>query len=325
MLIVIKRIESVAFDLSKKMVWSNVYGFARTLLAIGTLLTLLFNDNITLFGIQEKNTFQSIPDLGLTQFGLFYLLRFNLVLAKSIAIIILIIVASGWRPQITCIFHWFIAFSFNLFTAVPDGGDQLTNVLTLLLIPICIFDSRKWHWSESFQGKNPYINLIAYSTYWIIRLQVAVVYLDAATEKFKVDEWRNGTILWYLFNDPVMGCNDFFRQILIPILKNPFFLTMFTWSVIILELVLFLGLTIDKKYRKRLLLIGLSFHFFIILIHGLISFFFAMAAALILYLHPWDEPFKFLNKIKINRRFKAKQTNLSKTTFSEKKQIQLTK
>jgi len=294
MLSVIKRIEAVAFKFSNKMVWSNVYGLARTLLAIGTLLTLIFNDNSVLFGSQQKSISFFTSGLEVNKFTLFYFLRYHLVVAKSIAILILLIVASGWRPRLTCLFHWYIAISFELFCVVPDGGDQVTSVLAFLLIPICLLDNRKWQWDKKYNYGTPYKNLIAYSTYWIIRIQVAVIYLDAATEKFKVSEWTNGTILWFVMNDPIMGFNNILRPILLPVIKQPFFLGIFSWSVLILEFSLFLGLGMDKVNRKRLLIVGILFHLSIVFLHGLISFFFAMTSALILYLQPWEQPFLFL-------------------------------
>ena len=299
---VFNKIECISLNFSKRMYWSNVYGLARSLLAVGTLLTLIFNDNLTLFGPQSNQPLQTLKYIGLTQYTLFYIFRAHIGIAKMIAVLALVLTASGWRPRFTGILHWYIAFSFNIFTIVPDGGDQLTNILSLLLIPVCLVDKRVWHWGNCYNSNNQYANLIGHSVYWIIRIQVAVVYLDAATEKFKVDEWKNGTILWYLFNDPVMGCNRFCRLIFIPILQNSIILTLLTWSVIILELILFLGLTLEKKYRHRLLIVGILFHFFIIIIYGLISFFFAMAAALILYLRPWEKPFVFKGKL-LNKAF----------------------
>jgi hypothetical protein len=67
-----------------------------------------------------------------------------------------------------------------------------------------------------------------------------------------------------------------------------------TWGVIFFEFLLFLALFINKKYYKYLLAAGLIFHFAIIVIHGLSSFFLAMAAALIFYLAPLGTNFKRL-------------------------------
>jgi len=66
-----------------------------------------------------------------------------------------------------------------------------------------------------------------------------------------------------------------------------------SWGAILLELTLLLGLVIDKKYRKALLYAGLGFHFLILLIIGLFSFFFAIGGALIAFLWPIDEPIDF--------------------------------
>lgn len=290
----INKISRLALRLSKSMAWSNVYGLARTLLAIGTLSTLLANSNVTLFGDIHSSKFLNYKVPGLARFSFFYLLNHQLNYAVLIAIACLIIVAIGWRPRITCIIHWYIAFSFNIYTSVADGGDQITTVLTLLLIPICLLDNRTWHWQAITRAdQKPYLGLVGYFSYISIRIQIAVLYLDAAVEKFKVAEWKNGTAIWYWLNDPILGCNDFWKPIIIPLLKNPFIVNILTWGPIVFEMILFLGLTLNKRYRNVLLTVGILFHFIILLFHGLISFFFSMSAALILYLRPWEQPFNF--------------------------------
>jgi hypothetical protein len=54
-----------------------------------------------------------------------------------------------------------------------------------------------------------------------------------------------------------------------------------------------MALFMDKKYRRYLLVLGLCFHLAIAVVHGLVSFFFAMAGALVLYLRAPEHPFSF--------------------------------
>jgi len=292
MSIAIEKIDSLAIKVSQAMTWSNVYGSGRTLLATGTLLTLIFNSNTTLFLIVHSPARFDIPVHNIGGLSFFYLLREHLNIAKAIAILILIVVASGWRPRLTGFFHWYIAFSFDIYTVVADGGDQITSVLTLLLMPICFTDKRIWHWNENSKNEeNPYSKLIAYFSYASIRLQVALLYLDSAVEKFKVNEWRDGTALWYWFDDPILGLNSFWKPIVYPLLKNPIIVNLLSWFPIAMELTLFLGLTMSKSRRYTLLTLGIGFHLSIMVLHGLVSFFFAMSSALILYLRPWNQPF----------------------------------
>jgi hypothetical protein len=67
---------------------------------------------------------------------------------------------------------------------------------------------------------------------------------------------------------------------------------MLTWGTLILELLLFMGLVVEKKHRWKLLWLGIFFHTGIAVVHGLISFVLAMWAGLILFLRPIGEEFR---------------------------------
>ena len=275
--------------------WTNVYGCARSLLATGTLLTLLFNGPAVLFPTIEGEAVNTTIELftGVFEYNFFLLLGpdyFNAF--RWLAIAFLIFTAAGYYPRFTAIIHWWIAVSFPLISTAVDGGDQITANLCMLLIPICLLDKRKNHWSTDTQAnKNPFARLIAISTCWVIRLQVAVIYLHAATGKFGVEEWVNGTAVYYWFNHTFFRMPEWIEPFLQPLLTYSLPVFLMTWGAMVFELILFLGLTMPQKQRALLLKAGLLFHFFILLIHGLISFYFAMAAALVLYLRPWDKPF----------------------------------
>ncbi|CAN5179691.1 hypothetical protein BH09ACT6_BH09ACT6_12220 [soil metagenome] len=70
-------------------------------------------------------------------------------LAKLAGILILGIVASGWRPRFTAIPMWWVLFGNQSSLIVVDGGDQIAAVLALLLIPVSLTDRRRWHWRTS--------------------------------------------------------------------------------------------------------------------------------------------------------------------------------
>gem|GEM_PF-5738772 len=64
-----------------------------------------------------------------------------------------------------------------------------------------------------------------------------------------------------------------------------FFAFIINWSVIIFELTLFGAFFMPPKRRVFLLLPALCFHFLILVLHGLVSFFFSAAGLLIIYLY----------------------------------------
>lgn len=121
---------------------------------------------------------------------------------------------------------------------------------------------------------------------WLIRLQVVLIYFQAAVTKFFVSEWANGTPLYYWWNHSIFGMPISISNCVNYLLSNSLVVTVLTYSVIILEILIFIGLTASIKYRKSLLLTAILFHFLIIIFHGIFSFFFSIAAALILFLYP---------------------------------------
>lgn len=286
--------------------WTNVYGLARTLMALGLLSTLLFSSVDDLFATP---TFRAISEtIPVTRFGLFYLMsgsHESLELARWLSIAILVVIASGWMPRFTGILHWWLSFSFAVGTSVVEGGDQINANLTLLLLPVTIMDSRRWHWSnwtpELLSAGEQIRAVIAESCMLIIRLQVAAIYFNAAVGKLGVREWVDGTALYYWFMHPVFGMNGAIQTLILPIITNPWGVTLLTWGVIAFETLLASALVMQRRHYQRLLLPGIVFHFAIVVAHGLFNFFFAMAGALVLYLRPSDRPFTW----SIGHRFSA--------------------
>ncbi|NOS55525.1 MAG: hypothetical protein HOP37_04630 [Cyclobacteriaceae bacterium] len=271
--------------LSKRYVWSNSLGLSRSLLALATVLTLLFNAPSELFT-------DGIPSCDAFGISIFCLLSENVLLAKIISLIILTIVIVGWRPRFTCVLHWWITYSFACSVSTIDGGDHINAILTALLLPICIADSRKWHW----QINNPSIedssylfatrSIVAQVAFIVIKVQVSFIYLHSAVAKVSVKEWIDGTALYYWFSHPVFGANEFVKPLLSFFITNEYLSTYLTWAVILFEFSLFAGVFMDERFKKYFLVFGILFHFFIFLIHGLFTFFLVMSGAIILYFAP---------------------------------------
>ena len=274
--------------------WTNVYGLARTLLAISTMSTLLFNSNATLFrpiaGVPRAVPYCSELSQKL---GPFCLAGGHLELGRWVLIALLLLAASGWRPRITGPIQWWISMGFQATASTVDGGDQATAVLTLLLLPIALTDRRKWHWTECSpeEASGDWRRLLALSSLAMVRLQVCAIYFHAAVGKMRVTEWADGTALYAWFNHPTFGGNDTVMLFLRPLITHAVTVTAITWSVIVLEFLLTMGLFATRPVLRVLLPFGIAFHLGIIVIHGLSSFALVMFGALILYLRPVDEVF----------------------------------
>lgn len=268
------------------MVWTNTYGMARSLLAFGTLSTLVINSNDILF----KPSFQGISycdSIGISLYCIFE----NLLFGKLISIFILMLVVVGWRPLITGILHWWVMYSFINSAIILDGGDHIASIITLLLIPITLTDNRKWHWAK-YEVRKPtktwvgIKSIIALSSILAIKVQVSVIYLNSAAAKLSVKEWTDGTAIYYWFNHPIFGYPHWLGGIIEPVILNGTTLFIISWGTILFEFVLFAGLFMDNRFKRAFLALGLLFHFGIFIIHGLASFFFTMSACLIIFLGP---------------------------------------
>jgi len=257
-----------------------VYGIGRTLLAIGLLITLLFNTNEILFdeALIGQDTIGNFAD----NINLFLLFGYdNLWLAEIISIIILLAVISGFFPAITGILHWWVAFSFTNAAALADGGDQIAAVLLLMLIPVTLLDRRKNHYLPPKEQSmlSRYVSSLMLK--FIIPIQMGAIYLHAVTEKlYKVVEWRNGTAVYYFSKDNVFGSAMLES---IDLLSFTFTATLFTWGTLLLELTLAGTLFMSYKNKKWALLLGAFFHFSIAIMFGLVSFMFSMVGGLVIY------------------------------------------
>lgn len=286
--------------------WTDVYGLARSLIAFGTLLTLFFNNPGTLFplaaGLPQAPICASFSGIGL------FCLIPNLDVARWVAFGVLLVAASGWRPRYTCIPHWWVTFSFNVNAITLDGGDQVSSVLTLLMIPLCLLDRRTWHWQISTSKSEPFSFAVAYTVLLVIRLQVGIIYFHASVGKMAVEEWINGTAAYYWFTNALLGSPSWMEPFVYPMLTSRV-VVLFSWMPMLLELVLMMALVAPKWSWRYFLWAGISFHALIAISFGLVSFGIAMFASLILYLRPVEQPFNLIQPLTFLFRPRSKIPN----------------
>jgi len=270
--------------------WTDVYGVARTLLALSTALTLAFNSTATLF-LQSAITHDNPPLCG----GMRSIDPFcvtpaaHLEVARWLCVALLLVVGSGWRPRVTGLVHWWIAFGLHGSANILDGGDNVCAVLTLLLVPITLTDDRLWHWQRpAIARQSSFARLVAASAFLVIRLQVSGIYFHAALAKTAIAEWGDGTALYYWLLHDEVGAPRWLVPVVHALLIRPTVVTLATWSIVVLEFVLSAALLLPARRRQPLLLLGLSLHAGILVVQGLFSFSLAMAGALVLYLRPLD-------------------------------------
>lgn len=271
--------------------FTSTYGLGRSLLALSTLSVFIFNDISILFDQDALNVISN-SELFIHKINFFGLFGYsNLLSAQIISILIFISVISGYLPQITGLLHFWVCISLNNSAILLDGGEQITTIFTLLIIPICLLDNRLNHW---FVVKKQHIisKFIAHLFFKIIALQTAFIYLNTAIEKlYRIPEWKEGTALFYIFNNPMFGVQDSVQQ-LFSFLTSSKFIFIITWGVVLSHLFLSYALFLSREKKVHFMIAGIFLHGGIAFFMGLYSFSFAMFGVLVLYLLP----FNFLKK-----------------------------
>lgn len=267
--------------------FTPLLGLARSLLAAATLATLLATPHTQLFFRSVNYPDGVTCDRPLSAGSLFCLFRGDTGwIAMSIAIAVLLLVLSGFLPALTALPHWWVAWSFNMTSPVPDGGDQVSAVLTLLLLPLLLGDRRLNHWQADrrYTSRTIAVKVLAYSALILIWVQVCVIYFHAAVGKFAVEEWANGTVLWYWFHDPTFAPAEPLRSMLLWIVGSDVGAAVLAYGSLLTELLLAFALVANQRFRSVMLVVGVLFHLSIAVSFGLWSFSVTMTAALLLYL-----------------------------------------
>lgn len=275
--------------------WTNVYGLARSLVAAATMLTLATTPPSAMWSPFFENASDPLGCQGIRErIALFCVIpNDRLAIAHWLAVAALAVIASGWRPRLTGVVHWWISFSM-LASATRDGGEQVAALITLFLIPWTLTDDRMWHWQapRASGAARPRAAVIAHVAHALVRLQMMVVYLHSGVTKFGPAEWTDGTAVFYWVHDPIVGSSPLFEPLVFPLVGWRPALAVITWAAIIIEFVLVAALLMPRRWRWPLFWLGVALHAGIALVLGVTSFSIAMIGGLILYIRPVDEPFR---------------------------------
>ncbi|MDX8031986.1 sporulation-delaying protein SdpB family protein [Lentzea sp. BCCO 10_0856] len=244
-------------------------GAARSLVAIAELGVLLFTSDTDLFPV--------VPN-GPTGPRCNGLRALSLWCADSsptaqtvfrfVTIAVLVLAASGYRPRWTCIPHWYATFSLAAAIHVPNGGENVARIVTLLLIPLCLADDRIWHWRRPATPLPEWWRGSAYVTHQIIRLQAAIIYGQAVWIKVVEPEWRDGSAMHFVLQDAYFGTVPELAEILGSSVLTP----TITWGTILLESAIVVCVFGNSALRRIGLLLAVVLHGGIIVALGLVSF-----------------------------------------------------
>ena len=192
--------------------------------------------------------------------------------AKCISIAVLALVAVGFQPRLTVIPHAYIAFSFAASTPVDNGGDNVAQIVAILLIPIFLGDDRTWHWTRPRALMRGQWRGGALAALLGIRVQASVIYLSAGISKLFSSEWLAGDAVGLVSRHPMFGLPpQWFTVVESFPWWRPVTMLM-TWGAMAAELVLCILVLLDGRARMWTWIIGVGLHVMILMMMGLLSF-----------------------------------------------------
>lgn len=207
-------------------------------------------------------------------------------LRRSLTIVALLFIASGYRPRYTSVLQLWIVFSVTTSITLPDGGDSIGLIVLLLITPMCIADSRRWQWTAPRQRMSLNGRVVAYLSFWALRLQIAYVYADSAIAKMGVADWQNGSAFYYFVRDKMFGAAGPLTSLWMWLSDQSLTTLTITWGAIAIELAIALFTLLEARWRQAAFWLGLGLHTLIFLSMGLFSFSLVMVAVAALIATP---------------------------------------
>lgn len=290
----------------------------RLLLASGTLLTLAFNSPRNFVG-----TMMNSPDAycqGLSSWGLFCVFPEQTNIAIVIACISCFAYGLGLVPVLSGLGHLYAAFTVANNNIVVDGGDQLTFNVSVAVYLISCHRWQGFAWKEARQPSVHARFISAHVLLLAVRIQVAFVYFEAAVDKLAVQQWEDGTAMWYWMQNSGVGLYQGTGVWWLGILSSPLVSALMTWGVMALEVALFVSvLTAQRRWMRFMALgAGIAFHLGIAVVMGLSSFGLAMSAALVCSLwHARDAmPWRVFRPARLAWKARGVQADSKRSTVS---------
>lgn len=201
--------------------------------------------------------------------------------------VVLALVASGFFPQITAILHAYVSFSIATSFGLPDGGEQIAQIFSILLIPLSFVLPwlNGWRPKASARGgwmRHESIQGIVVATWVFARLQFAFVYLESGISKLATEDWLNGSAMYYVFRDPSFGATGILGDLALWVTDSPLGTAAISWGTIIGESMIGVLLLVGRKLARRVAFILIALlHVGIIAFIGLWSFGLIMIAVAI--------------------------------------------
>lgn len=258
---------------------------ARSTLALSTLMVLAANSTQVLLHDPSRAELSPTSCHGAGSLGAFCLAPSQSAEQVRWLLVLLCVPALlGLVPAVAAPLHAYAAFTVAANTVGIEGGDYLVATSTVVLAVVCLTDRRLQGWSSRASGRPTLAFIPAQVLLLGLRLQVAYVYLEAATVKQSHPIWADGSALWYWLQQPNFGARPEVRDFLTPVLAHGPVLHAMTWGVILTEYVLAVAVLSARRRNARFLTlaVAVSMHLVFAIVLGLITFFVSMVGVLLL-------------------------------------------
>jgi len=246
------------------------FAFGRTALALATASELICTRPTALFTMVGTTTGPVCA--AQSAVSLFCLGNGFVVARVWLAVAGLLLVASGYRPRYISVLHIWIVYSVSTSVTLPDGGDSIALIVVILITPMCLVDGRQWQWTPPPQRMGRTGRVVAYVSFWALRLQIAYVYADSAIAKMGVADWQNGSAFYYFVRDKMFGAAGPLTPLWMWLSDQSLTTLMITWSAMAIELAIALFTLLEARWRLAAFYLGLALHMLIFLSMGLFSF-----------------------------------------------------
>lgn len=248
----------------------------RSCLAVAQALVLLFTSWEALTPSTIGNEEGGPQCIGAGSWSLLCVGPSDANISRAVLICIFATVISGVVPRITAVLHAYASFSIATAIGLPDGGEQVAQIFSVLIIPLTFFLpwTNGWRKNVSRVEPNRPVVTATVSAFWtFIRLQFAFIYLQSGISKFATEDWLNGSAMYYVFRDPSFGATGWLGELALAISMNPIGVALISWGSIAIEVLIGLLLLTGKGPALKVAFGALTaLHIGIIAFIGLWSF-----------------------------------------------------
>lgn len=206
--------------------------------------------------------------------------QFDEQIARPIATVALLAAASGYVPLLISIGHWWVAFSFYHSSSLFEGGDQLAMIVSLLLIGVCSGRPLTNLFTRPSGNIGDVRMVLVNLCLLVCSLQLCYLYLQAGLSKFWVEEWVNGSALWYILYEPTFGFGVALPGWAVELLASAAVVAVLTGVPMLVELFIGVSQLGDRKARQCGVVLGVLLHVGIALVMGIVAFAFVMIGSL---------------------------------------------